>query len=266
MGKMTNQLFQNIGFETVVSDIKNPNSPSPFEVVHGADVIFFSVLPINEIPRIVDAISPVINEQNLILDNASVKEPIRNTLSRLDENGLSVCSTHPLCAANVNLEGEKVLLMNVGTNFLKARLLAENLYSNAGMQIINFDLREHDNRMSISQFIPHFVMRAVESALAKNNLQFKDLQQTATANFNLFLLSLARVGIQDPKISQTIIDNLGKTSFGERFVSDLSDSMESLLISPDIHTNQLFDDESKTQATELTNDVIESLKRRKNGK
>ncbi|HVZ11724.1 MAG TPA: prephenate dehydrogenase/arogenate dehydrogenase family protein [Patescibacteria group bacterium] len=269
MGKMTNRLFQNIGYETVVSDIKSVDSPTPFEAIQGSNIVFFSVLPIDEIPKIISAASKVLSPANIILDNASVKKPIEAALKNLDDRGISACSTHPLCAPGLDLTGEKVLVMDVGPYSMRARSLAENLYASANMDVIPFQFPEHDNRMAIMQMVPHFVMRAVGEVLSNNNLNMKDLWTTATANFQLFLLSLGRVTIQNPQISQALIKDLLETDFGKQFEIDFSLSVQNLLDNRNnmadsflASSETLLDQESRQETIELTNNVIKGLKRK----
>lgn len=266
MGKMTNQLFQNIGFETVVSDIKNADSPTPIDAVRNADIVFFSVLPISEIPKIIDAIGDTISPSNIILDNAGLKKPIEKALERLDEQGLSVCSTHPLCGPNMDLAGEKVLIMNVGKNFRRAKALAERLYTEAEMQVVPSNFDGHDERMVISQLVPHFIMRATAEMFAKNGLDMQDLWSTATANFQLFLLSLSRVAIQDPAISANTIQGLLDTETGDKFISDLLMSMGNMIEKKTLtdsfkqSSESLLDADTREEMTVLTHGVIKIIK------
>lgn len=265
MGKMTDNLFRSIGYETVVSDIKKVHSPSPFEAIQGASTVFFSVLPIEEIPKIIDAVSDILTPQNIMLDNAGVKGPIEQTLVELDRRGLSVCSTHPLCRPDLELKKEKVLIMGVGNNSHRAKVLAERLYSSAEMEIVPFKFEEHDERMAISQLVPHLVMRTVAEVLSNSGLNISDLFSTATANFQLFLLSLARVEIQNPAISLQQINDLLKTDFGGHFGRELPKTMREIVNgerssdSFQAVSENLLGDSTK-HVTELTGGAIKYLK------
>lgn len=77
MGKLTVDLFKRIGFETVVSDTRNPSSPLPVDAINGGRVVFFSV-PVEEIPKIIEATQGRIGPQHLVMDNATVKKTNRD--------------------------------------------------------------------------------------------------------------------------------------------------------------------------------------------
>ncbi len=125
MGKMTDTLFKNIGFQTVPSDIKKPDLPTPREAVSESGVIFLSVLPIVEVPKIIRDIEGFVSPNHVVLDNVGVKGPIIDSLKRLDSLGASVCSTHPLTRpvpdSNLtDLTNKQALIMGIGANSSRA--------------------------------------------------------------------------------------------------------------------------------------------------
>lgn len=209
MGRVTIELFQSIGYQTLSQDIKNPSSPSPQEAIAQSRIVFFSVLPIEEIETIVDKSLDQFTPEHVVLDNATLKKPLAETYRKLNEIGVSICSTHPLCKHDQPLHGQKALSLPVGNNSQQASDIAEKLYKSAGMQIINMQFAEHDKNMRMVQFVPHKVMRAVAETFRKLDVDMNKLQEIAPANFQLFNLSLWRTEVQDPRISATIIANLG---------------------------------------------------------
>jgi len=228
MGKITVGLFQNLGYEVIISDPKNPDSVKTTEAVQQSEIIFFSVLPIEEIEKIVGETEDLFGVEHIVIDNSSLKQPLVNAYKRLEEKGVSICSTHPLCKHDQPLHGQKVLILEVGKNPQKARGVAERLYKNAGMITIPLAFKNHDRTMIVVQLVPHLVMRSVGQALEKSGVNLKALNEIAPANFQLFNLSLWRTLVQDPRISATLITNLLKDKEGEALAQEIHTAVQQI--------------------------------------
>ncbi len=204
MGSKTAELFRGLNHEVRISDIKN-GFPTPQEVVTGNEIVLFSISP-KEIPSVTNAIREKLTPANQVLDNATTKDPFIDSFNILDQRGISVCSTHPLCAPNVSWTGQKSVLIEVGKNFQSAKSTAIKLYEAAGMQVETLTVDEHRQHMLIHQAIPHLDMRLRGIKLANMGFSFEDLKRFATANSNLFYqASMARVWSQNPEISAEVI-------------------------------------------------------------
>ncbi len=224
MGKMTDTLFQNIGFQTIVSDRKRPDLPTPREAVSESGVIFLSILPIDEIPKIVNDIEGFVSPEHIVLDNAGVKGPIVDSLKRLDSLGASVCSTHPLTRPACDLTNKQALIMGIGLNSSRAKRLAKKLYASAGMETIPFSIYRHDSLAVKIQLVPHLVMRTVQAAIPDLELGI-----IRTPNFERFFTGFQSVISQNPEISEEIIKSLKNTKAGKVFIKRMLKAIEHLL-------------------------------------
>lgn len=214
MGRITVELFQNLGYQALSSDTKNPKTPGTLEAIGSSRIVFFSVLPIEEISRIVEEAEDVFTPEHIVMDNASVKKPLIEAYKKLEARGVSVCSTHPLCKHDQPLHGQKALILDVGSNSQQAAEIAERLYRNAGMVTIPLSFEDHDRTMTVVQLVPHLVMRSIGAALEKSGVDMQKLREIAPANFQLFNLSMWRTLVQDPRISATLISNLARSEEG----------------------------------------------------
>lgn len=268
MGKVTVDLFQNLGYEAISPDPKNPDSIKSSEAVQASRVVFFSVLPIEEIIKIVDETEDSFTPDHIVLDNASVKKPLEEAYRRLEAKGVSICSTHPLCKHDQPLHGQKALVLDVGSNPDTARMLAEDLYRNAGMITIPLSFESHDKTMTVVQLVPHMVMRSVADALEKSGVNVQTLREIAPANFQLFNLSMWRTIIQDPRISATIISNLLKNEEGQALAEKIEESIAQVVAGEE--TQELTEAFERTYASvnqdgigpqmnEVTTTVLERL-------
>lgn len=228
MGKLTVELFQNLGYEALSIDPKNPNSPTPKEAIGQSRVVFFSVLPIESIEGII-AQNQELLDGHVVLDNASVKNSFVSAYKSLDERGISVCSTHPMCKHDQPLHGQKALILEVGNNAQEARKLAETLYQNAGMVTVPLSFEKHDSTMTVVQLVPHFVMRSIGQVLEQNGVDVEKLREIAPANFQLFNLSMWRTLVQDPLISASVITSLLKQPEGKALAEDISGAIKEMM-------------------------------------
>lgn len=236
MGRLTADLFRKIGFEPIVSDPRLVGSLTAREAIQLSRIVFFSVFPLEEVDKIVVENSNDFVADHIVLDNASLKKPLLHAFKILDEKGVSICSTHPLCKHDQLLHGQKVLVMDAGSNPTRAREIAEHLHQNAGMITIPFSLENHDKTMTVLQLLPHLVMRSVGEVLAQSGADMKSLVDIAPANFQLFNLSLWRTLVQDPKISAIIITNLIKEDEGLALAQGIKDAIERMMAEKDRDT------------------------------
>lgn len=227
MGEMTKILFQNIGFRIVSSDRKRPDLPTPREAVSESGVIFLSILPIVEVPKIIRDIEGFVSPDHVVLDNVGVKGPIIDSLRRLDSLGASVCSTHPLTRPDsdlTDLTNKQALIMGIGANSSRAKRLAKNLYASAGMETIPFHINRHDPLAVQIQLVPHLVMRAVQKAIPDLELGW-----IRSPNFEKFFIGFQSVISQNPDISDEIINSLKDTKAGKLFIKRMIKAFERLL-------------------------------------
>lgn len=233
MGRLTADLFREIGFTPIISDPRLPESPTPKEAIGQSRVVFFSILPFEEISKIIDETGDELSADHIVLDNASLKKPLRDAFEALDKKGISICSTHPLCKHDQPLHGQNALIMDFGKNSSQAREIAERLHQNAGMITIPFSFEDHDRAMTVLQLVPHLFMRSVGEVLAKSGVDMKALTEIAPANFQLFNLSLWRNLVQDPNISATIITNLLKEDAGKAIAQGIQDTIADIVAEHD---------------------------------
>lgn len=228
MGGLTVELFRDLGHPTVVVDPKDSNPPTPAEAIESSRIIFFSVLPIERIGKIILDNEDLFDERHIVLDNATIKRPLRDAYQRLLARGVSICSTHPLCKHDQPLYGQKALKMPVGEKAAEATMIGDSLYRNAGMKVIDFDFDKHDTSMLAVQ-IPHIVQRVMGRTFEKMGVDVKFLQKIATANFQLYELSVWRTLIQDPYISALIVANFHESPEGLEIIDKMRTSFEEII-------------------------------------
>lgn len=77
--------------------------------------------------------------------------------------------------------------------------------------------------------IPHPVMQIMARTFEKMGVDMKAVREIATANFNLFDLSLWRTIIQDPEVSGAIVWNFIETPQGREFFAKMRESFDEII-------------------------------------
>lgn len=225
MGTVTRRLFQEAGHPVIISDVKDPATLSPREAIRQSGIVFFSVLPIENIEGIIRSTADVFDEEHRVLDNASLKNPLSQAYTMLDQQGVSICSTHPLCKEDQPLFGQNLLYAPFGQRPQEAVTVAEHVHQKAGMVLIPIDFDKHDSTMLYNQLLPHLVNRAVGHALAENGIDVKALLAISTANSQLFSLANWRTLGQPSEISAMLISNSLQTPEGQKVIQALVGSI-----------------------------------------
>lgn len=225
MGVVTGRIFEAAGYTPLISDIRDPKTLPAREAIRQSGIVFFSVLPIEEIGKIVLATADTFDNNHIVMDNATVKSPITNALKILDGINVSICSTHPLCKEDQPLFGQNVLIAPFGKNSERATIIAENVYGKAGMVLVRVDFEQHDSLMLLNQLLPHLVNRSIGLVLANNGADVKALDRISTPNSRLLYLAAWRTLVQPSEISAAIIRNLLKQPEGRKMVRDLLDAI-----------------------------------------
>lgn len=225
MGIVTRRIFEEAGYASLISDIKDPTTLSAREAIRQSGIVFFSVLPIESIEGIIRSTTDVFDEAHRVLDNASWKGLLQQGYEILDQKGVSICSTHPLCKQDQPLFGQNVLIAPFGQRPQEATLLAEQVYQRAGMMLRSIDFGKHDLTMLYNQLLPQLANRAVGHTLAQSGVDVEALLAISTANSQLFSLANWRTLGQPSEISAMLISNSLRTPEGQSVAQALIDSI-----------------------------------------
>ena len=120
LGKMATEivwpLFEEAGYEMIGSDIKDPEGLTNEEVAERSDVVYFSILPIEDTAEVMQGLIPHAKEESLWLNGASVQHSyIQSPITvmhdhRLIEKRIDVGFLHFMVAPSVkSLRGQSVI-------------------------------------------------------------------------------------------------------------------------------------------------------------
>lgn len=184
------------------------------------------------------AINPLLLEYGallngkILIDCATNKSGFGETLQRLAENGVCVCSSHPMAASTGVLRGQNALIMPVGPDSAKAEAAAAAIYRALGMHCEPFGFDNHTDAMVILQMLPHVVQRlfidALGQGLTAQDIVIGDLSRLAPANYLLAELGLGRVASQRAEVSAGIIETAWQSPFGKQLLEAMQRSLMQL--------------------------------------
>ncbi len=160
-----------------------------------------------------------------LIDCATNKDGFTEALETLANEGVSICSTHPMAAADSALRGQNCLIMPLGTNAADAEAYASSLYRSLEMQLHRMAFRDHGALMVVVQMLPHLMQRLylalLTQGLAPIGLDVGELTQTASANYLLNELGIGRVAAQRASVSAGILETGLKTAQGQAMLKHL---------------------------------------------
>lgn len=223
IGRVVDRYLHELNYTTLICDVNLSDSLSLDDLLDRCRIVYISVFPLEAVIDILEHIADRPDAAEfVILENSSIKSMLVDPLTRLAEQGASICATHPLCKADQPWKNQNVLLIPFGRRSGSAEQIARQLYGHAQMKIKVVDsLTEHDELMAVLQLIPHLTLRVVSTVFAELGLDLDLLNSAATANFKLFYLSFWRVLVQSPALSASIIWQLLQQEKGREIFNQL---------------------------------------------
>lgn len=230
IGRVVATYYAELGYDVLISDPGVEGSYTLEALLDRCRLLYISVFPLERIPSILDEIKGRPNaHEYVVLENGSIKEVLYDSFQALDQSGVSLCATHPLCKADQPWKNQNVLLIPYGRQPERALAVALDLYEAAEMKIHYVEsLEEHDELMCLLQLVPHLVLRIVSTVFAELGTDLQLLSSAATANFKLFYLSLWRVLVQSPDLSASIITRLLQQPKGREIFDRLAAALTSV--------------------------------------
>jgi prephenate dehydrogenase len=199
-------------------------------------VIFLSI-PDPEIDNVLGQHAAELTSGKCVIDCATNKTGFIGTLYRMDQKGVSVCSTHPMVKSETSPRGQTVLIMPVGENSTNATNIATMIFGRMGMTAAHISIDAHQDTMVILQMIPHLIQRllidSLGSAIAATSFTLNDVSGVAPANYLLTELAMGRVAIQRPDVSAGIVETGLQTKLGLSLLDRLCESIQRVREAPD---------------------------------
>lgn len=196
----------------------------------GNDVLFFAT-PDPTINQLLIDVRHRLTSNQAIIDCGTSKVGYAATLKEIAQDGVSVCSTHPMVAPNSSLLEEPAIIMPMGENDQHAKTCAELLYTKMGMRLEELAFDQHADYMNILQMNPHLARMLIHSlaqGLNAKGMSMRDVSRVAPANFRMAELGLGRVAGQKPEVSAGIIIAAMQSYLGNKILDSIQEMLNQI--------------------------------------
>lgn len=137
--------------------------------------------------------------RGLIFDVGSIKSPMMASLKRASDEGLKVCSIHPMFGPNTALlSGRHVLLMNTGCD--QALVEAKSLFADTMAETVVIPIEVHDRLMALVLGLSHAINIAFLLALVESGVSADELNQLSSTTFDRQLKIARDVANESPSV------------------------------------------------------------------
>lgn len=135
----------------------------------------------------------------IILDVASIKTPLTETLRAAAEAGLKVCSLHPMFGPDTRLlAGQHVLLMDCGNT--EALQAARALFDHTMASLAEIALEDHDRLMAWVLGLSHALNLVFAAGLAEAGVTAEELAALSSTTFSRQLAIARDVAAENPRL------------------------------------------------------------------
>ncbi|OPY32430.1 MAG: prephenate dehydrogenase [Methanomassiliicoccales archaeon PtaU1.Bin124] len=165
--------------------------------VKRADVIIIAV-PISQAPGIIDRIVEA-EPRGLVFDIMSVKEPLIPHLKRAVEEGLTVCSVHPMFGPSaLSMYSRNIIVCDCGSHKAVEEFLP--LVEGMGCNVTEMPLDEHDKLIAYVLGLSHAANIAFFETLRLSGTEFKSLEVIASTTFRNQATTSRKVARENPDL------------------------------------------------------------------
>ncbi|MCH8558330.1 MAG: bifunctional chorismate mutase/prephenate dehydrogenase [Balneolia bacterium] len=171
------------------------------ELVKGADVIILSV-PINRTHQVIEELSPLLSEEQILCDFTSLKAPYVEAMKRAHKG--PVIGLHPMHGPDMRQVSRQLMVVCEGRDPDAGSWLIEQ-FELWGMRIKHADAELHDRAMHLVQGLRHFVALLHASFMNRHDLKPEDMLDFSSPIYRAELMMTGRIFAQDASLYADIV-------------------------------------------------------------
>lgn len=191
MGQWFHRFFSEQGYTVTASDRNTRETPEG--LARSCQVIMVAV-PLQDIIQVVRAVGPLLPEQALLVDIASLKVGVMEAM--LQATAASVIGTHPLFGpGEPNITGQTVVICPGRGQTWQDWFM--ELLARSGAQVEVTTPEVHDRHMAVVQGLTHFCTLALGLTVDALALDPEELKRFATPTFHRRLMEINYLLSQD---------------------------------------------------------------------
>ncbi|MCX6650687.1 MAG: prephenate dehydrogenase/arogenate dehydrogenase family protein [Methanomassiliicoccales archaeon] len=201
MGQWLCRFFSSRGHEVKVFDTlpgkSFPNVTSLEKGVKEADVIAVS----SHISATADMLRQIfkLKPKGLVFDIASVKSPLIEVLKEGADQGLLVCSIHPMFGPSASfIFARNLIVCDCGSDAAVNKFMP--LLNGTGANVIQMPLEDHDKYIAVVLGMSHALNLAFFEALRHSDFGFEELKRVSSTTFERQMNTSSSVARESPNL------------------------------------------------------------------
>lgn len=200
MGKWLQRYFSKNGYDVRVAGRKTDLS---FEALARQSHIVVLSVPHEAAVGITEAIGPLMNQQQLLMDVCSLKEEIVATM--VQATSAQVLGTHPLFGPmTASVKGQNIIFCRGRGNEWADQL--EKEFTSCGAIVTHMAPEIHDRHMAVVQGLTHLISICMGRTLQELNMKPDEALLYATPVFRVKLDLIGRLLAQDLELYRNLIN------------------------------------------------------------
>jgi prephenate dehydrogenase len=197
MGQFFVPVFERAGYEVMVTG----RSGSSVKLAEACDLVIVSV-PIHDTVNVIEAIAPVLTEDQLLCDFTSLKtRPVEAML----RSKASVIGLHPMFGPTVSsLKHQKIIVCPARATEEKREALL-GIFRREGAECTITTPEQHDRMMAVVQGLTHFVTLCMAESVRRLGIDIATTQAFTSPVYQIELSLVGRLLSQDPALYAAIL-------------------------------------------------------------
>jgi prephenate dehydrogenase len=185
MGSLFGEVFGRAGHEVLRSGRRTPQTNA--DVAEQSDWVMVAV-PIRETVRVIEEITPHLNEEQVLCDLTSLKgDPVAAML----RSPAQVIGMHPMFGPNVPSLRNQTIIMTPARCREQTLARFMEIFSRQGAKITLSTPEEHDRMMAVVQALTHFATLALAGTMKRSEV---DLDRVLSFTSPVYRIELALIG------------------------------------------------------------------------
>jgi prephenate dehydrogenase len=201
MGAWLTRLLEKRGLSVLRASRRTELTPA--EMAQKSNVVVVSV-PIADTVRVIREIGPLVPEEGLLMDLASLK--VRPVEAMLEYSRAQVVGLHPLFGPDVTLDKDLRVAVCPGRGKSGQKWITEIL-RDEGMKIAVLEPQEHDRLMGLIQGVNHLSTLALADCISRSGFGRETLVGASTQTFEQRLDRIASMLGQSATLFGSLLMN-----------------------------------------------------------
>ena len=216
MGSWLTRLLEGRGLTVLCAGRKT--DLSPVEMAQKCEVVVISV-PIAETERVIREIGPLVPEDGLLMDLASLKKgPVE---AMLKYSGAQVVGIHPLFGPELKPNSALRVAICPGRGEMGLKWITD-IFLDERFEVTLFEPEEHDRMMGLIQGVNHFSTLALALCISRSGFELEDLVKGSTQTFHQRLGRIrSTMGQPAELFGSLLMDNPAAGEFIEHYLQSV---------------------------------------------